>query len=227
MRAAVRMWWRCNGNQPSGRPVCLPPVIDHLSLAQYVLAVGWPVLNAVRRLFRGAFGRPIYYVKDRACCKSRYLSMQATCMLKVRFCLPVRNSGERQYTFRHRCAEASGRKSGEVAPGVRLLRTYWYDGLPRANRPTPDQNEISDAADNKLRLGMVNSQGEQKGVDSLIVTDLIELARNRAISDALILSGDEDIRIGVQVAQTYGIRIHLLGIRPARGSQSADGSLRQ
>lgn len=113
-------------------------------------------------------------------------------------------------------------KAGEVAPGVRLLRTYWYDGLPRANRPTPDQNEISDAANTKLRLGMVNSQGEQKGVDSLIVTDLIELARNRAISDALILSGDEDIRIGVQVAQTFGVRIHLLGIRPARGSQSAD-----
>ena len=57
-------------------------------------------------------------------------------------------------------------------------------------------------------------------MDSLIGTDLIELARNRAISDALILSGDEDIKIGVQVAQTFGVRVHLLGIKPARGSQS-------
>jgi hypothetical protein len=30
----------------------------------------------------------------------------------------------------------------------------------------------------------VNSSGEQKGVDSLIVTDLIDLARNRGITDA-------------------------------------------
>jgi len=109
-----------------------------------------------------------------------------------------------------------------AAPQTRLLRIYWYDGLPRANRPTPEQNEVSYASDVKLRLGMVNSQGQQKGVDSLIVTDLIELARNQAISDALILSGDEDIRIGVQVAQTFGVRIHLLGIKPARGSQSPD-----
>ena len=113
-------------------------------------------------------------------------------------------------------------KASDVAPSIRLLRMYWYDGLLRANRPTPEQNEIAYATDAKLRLGMVNSQGEQKGVDSLIVTDLIELARNRAISDALILSGDEDIRIGVQVAQTFGVRIHLLGIKPARGSQSPD-----
>ena len=108
------------------------------------------------------------------------------------------------------------------APGARLLRTYWYDGLPRGNRPTLEQDRIANAADTKLRLGMVNSQGQQKAVDSLIVTDLIELARNRAISDALILSGDEDIRIGVQVAQTFGARIHLLAIKPARGSQSSD-----
>jgi len=60
----------------------------------------------------------------------------------------------------------------------------------------------------------------QKGVDSLIVTDLIELARNHAITDAVILSGDEDIRIGVQIAQSFGVRVHLVGIVPSRGSQS-------
>ena len=109
-----------------------------------------------------------------------------------------------------------------VSPGSRLLRIYCYDGLLRANMPTSEQDQVAGAADTKLRLGMVNSHGQQKGVDSLIVTDLIELARNRAIGDALILSGDEDIRIGVQVAQTFGVRIHLLGIKPARGSQSSD-----
>jgi NYN domain len=74
--------------------------------------------------------------------------------------------------------------------------------------------------DVKVRLGFINSAGQQKGVDSLIVTDLIELARQKAICDAILLSGDEDVRIGVQIAQNYGIRIHLLGISPSRGSQS-------
>ena len=36
--------------------------------------------------------------------------------------------------------------------------------------------------------------------------------------EALILSGDEDIKIGVQVAKTFGV--HLLGIKPAKASQS-------
>ncbi len=71
-----------------------------------------------------------------------------------------------------------------------------------------------------MRLGIVTPTGQQKGVDSLIVTDLVELARNRAITDAIVLSGDEDLRIGVQLAQSFGVRIHLLGIAPSRGSQS-------
>ena len=113
-------------------------------------------------------------------------------------------------------------KAKEVAPSARLLRIYWYDGLPRHGRLTNDHIAVAQAQDSKLRLGTINSEGAQKGVDSLIVTDLIDLARNHAISDALILSGDEDIRIGVQIAQTFGVRLHLLGIKPARGSQSPD-----
>ena len=74
----------------------------------------------------------------------------------------------------------------------------------------------------KLRLGQLNSAGQQKGVNSLIVTDLMELARNKAISDAVVVTGDEDIRIGVQIAQSHGVRVHLLGIGGAtnKGSQS-------
>lgn len=108
------------------------------------------------------------------------------------------------------------------APGSRHLRTYWYDGIVRSGRLTSEQEQIAGASHCKLRLGVVNSRGEQKGVDSLLVTDLIDLARNRAITDALILSGDEDIRIGVQIAQTFGSKVHLLGIKPSRGSQSPD-----
>ena len=102
-----------------------------------------------------------------------------------------------------------------------LLRIYWYDGAPATGR-SPEQIELAQLDNVKLRLGQLNSAGQQKGVDSLIVTDLMELARNNAISDAVVVTGDEDIRIGVQIAQSHGVRVHLLGIGGAtnKGSQS-------
>ena len=102
--------------------------------------------------------------------------------------------------------------------GVDLLRVYWYDGT--STGPSSQHITLAHLAHVKVRLGFVNSFGEQKGVDSLIVTDMIALARNHAMSEAVLLSGDEDLRVGVQQAQEFGVRVHLLGIRPSRGSQS-------
>ncbi|QOZ17451.1 NYN domain-containing protein [Bradyrhizobium sp. CCBAU 21365] len=106
------------------------------------------------------------------------------------------------------------------ASGCSLLRIYWYDGAAGSARLTGDQALLASLNDVKVRLGFINSAGQQKGVDSLIVTDLIELARQKAIHDAVLLSGDEDVRVGVQIAQNYGVRIHLVGISPARANQS-------
>lgn len=103
--------------------------------------------------------------------------------------------------------------------GASLLRIYWYDGLLQGVL-SADQQKLADTENVKLRLGTVNLAGQQKGVDSLIVTDLVELARNHAIADAVLLSGDEDLRIGVQLAQSFGVRVHLIGVEPSRGSQS-------
>lgn len=107
--------------------------------------------------------------------------------------------------------------------GLPLLRVYWYDGT--SGEPSPQQLALSYCPGVKLRLGFVNQHGQQKGVDSLIVTDLINLARNRAMTDAVLVTGDEDIRVGVQQAQELGVRIHLAGISPVRENQS--GYLRQ
>lgn len=85
-----------------------------------------------------------------------------------------------------------------------LLRIYWYDGL-RLGRPSREQTGLADHRDVKIRLGQINTIGQQKGVDALIVTDLIDLARNHAIADAVLVSGDEDVRIGVQLAQQFGV----------------------
>lgn len=103
---------------------------------------------------------------------------------------------------------------------VPLLRIYWYDGIDVRKGPTADHERLAYSQNVKVRFGALNGQGQQKGVDSLIVTDLIELARNRAISDAVLISGDEDVRVGVQLAQSHGVRVHLIGIVPSRGSQS-------
>lgn len=103
--------------------------------------------------------------------------------------------------------------------GLPLLRIYWYDGA--TSGPSPAQVALAYRPHVKLRLGFLNQQGQQLGVDSLIVTDLITLARNRAMADAMLLTGDEDIRIGMQQAQEFGVRVHLLGIAPTRDNQSS------
>lgn len=102
--------------------------------------------------------------------------------------------------------------------GQQLLRIYWYDGT--STGPSAQHTALAYKPRVKVRLGFVNNAGLQKGVDSLIVTDIIRLAMNRAICDAVLLSGDEDLRVGVQQAQEFGVRVHLLGIAPCRGSQS-------
>lgn len=116
--------------------------------------------------------------------------------------------------------EAIQEFASQAEPKARLLRTYWYDGIRAYSGPSAEQLALGKRHFVKLRLGMLNSQGQQKGVDSLIVTDLIDLARNRAITDAVILAGDEDLRVGVQVAQSYGVRVHLIGVAPTRGNVS-------
>lgn len=104
--------------------------------------------------------------------------------------------------------------------GGGFLRIYWYDAPPPGGRMGVHHTALAFSDHLKLRLGVLNNAGQQKGVDSLIVTDLIELARNNAITDALLVSGDEDVRIGVQIAQSFGVRVHLLGMEPLRRSLS-------
>ena len=107
--------------------------------------------------------------------------------------------------------------------GLQLLRVYWYDGA--RNGPTLDHLALANMQDVKLRLGSINSVGEQKEVDSLLVTDLIDLARNQSICDATLVTADTDVRVAVQIAQSFGVRVHLVGLEPSRVSQSP--SLRQ
>lgn len=100
--------------------------------------------------------------------------------------------------------------------GLETLRTYWYDGAPNGVR-TPTHQMIAALPNLKLRLGSINVRGQQKGVDALIYRDLMTLARERAIADAFLLSGDEDLREGVRAAQDQGVRVTVIGIAPSSG----------
>jgi uncharacterized LabA/DUF88 family protein len=105
--------------------------------------------------------------------------------------------------------EALCEAAQEQSGGIALLRVYWYDAIPGQHLPA-EQQSLALQDNVKVRLGALNNQGQQKGVDSLLVTDIIDLARNRAITDAVIVTGDEDLRIAVQVAQSFGVRVHIL-----------------
>jgi uncharacterized LabA/DUF88 family protein len=95
-----------------------------------------------------------------------------------------------------------------------VLRTYWYDGA-RNGVPTPEHQQIAALANVKVRLGGLTTKNRQKGVDALIYRDLMTLSRERAISDAFVLAGDEDLREGVRSAQDMGVRVTVVGITPA------------
>jgi uncharacterized LabA/DUF88 family protein len=102
-----------------------------------------------------------------------------------------------------------------------LLRVYWYDAA-RDRVPTIDQRVIAQMARVKLRLGNLNARGQQKGVDAQIRADMEALARHRAVTDAVLVAGDEDMVPAVEAAQAYGVRVHLWGVEPPFGTNQAE-----
>ncbi|MBN6056437.1 NYN domain-containing protein [Nonomuraea sp. RK-328] len=110
---------------------------------------------------------------------------------------------------------AMARISGE------LLRIYWYDAA-RDRVPTVDQRVIAQLPWVKVRLGNLNARGQQKGVDAQIRSDLEALARHHAVTDTILLAGDEDMVPAVEAAQAYGVRIHLWGVEPPYGTNQAE-----
>jgi uncharacterized LabA/DUF88 family protein len=102
-----------------------------------------------------------------------------------------------------------------------LLRVYWYDAA-RDRVPTIDQRVIAQMTWVKLRLGNLNARGQQKGVDAQIRADMEALARHRAITDAVLVAGDEDMVPAVEAAQAYGVRVHLWGVEPPFGTNQAE-----
>ena len=120
---------------------------------------------------------------------------------------PERRAVRLEFSRMRLMFEELGRKLSRPA---RLLRIYWYDASGEA-RPTDWHIALADQRNVKLRLGQIRgSPPRQKGVDTLLVRDLIVLAQERSISDAVLVTGDEDMREAVAYAQERGVRVHLV-----------------
>lgn len=106
-----------------------------------------------------------------------------------------------------------------------FLRIYWYDAAPRGVAQA-EHDRIADHPGVKVRLGRLTRQG-QKGVDSLVLRDMMRLASEHAICTAFLVAGDEDLRQGVIEAQDHGVKVLLLGVEPTFGQNQAQPLVRE
>ncbi|MFI0410508.1 NYN domain-containing protein [Actinomadura sp. 3N508] len=94
--------------------------------------------------------------------------------------------------------------------GMPLLRCYWYEATVEGRR-SPEHDALADLPGLKLRLGRIRP-GRREGVDTEIHRDLMTLARNGALTDAVLVTGDEDLAQVVADAQDLGIRVTVVHV---------------
>jgi hypothetical protein len=94
--------------------------------------------------------------------------------------------------------------------GLPLLRCYWYEATVEGRR-SADHDSLADLPGVKLRLAKMRP-GRREGVEGEIHRDLETLARNKAVSDAVVVSADEDLAEVIADVQDLGMRITLLHI---------------
>jgi len=118
--------------------------------------------------------------------------------------------------------------SNKVCKGTNLFRTYYYHCYPyQSNPPTLDERKRYSATDSffynlrqlprfELRLGRLQliksdrgDEFKQKGIDTLLSIDLVELAATGQISKAVLVSGDSDFVPAVRRAKDKGVFIEL------------------
>jgi hypothetical protein len=105
-----------------------------------------------------------------------------------------------------------------------LLRCYWYDSTVEGRR-SPDHDALADLPGVKLRLAKMRP-GRREGVEGEIHRDLTTLARNKAVSDAMVVSAEEDLAQVIADVQDMGMRVTLLHIA-TDGNSEIPRALRQ
>jgi uncharacterized LabA/DUF88 family protein len=114
--------------------------------------------------------------------------------------------------------------SRELSQGKEILRTIYYNCLPyQSNPPTPEEKERFSKAQKfhnalerlpryEVKEGKLAKRGteyEQKGIDTLLSIDLVNLSASGKISDAVLLAGDSDFIPALKVAKDHGVNIFL------------------
>ena len=129
-------------------------------------------------------------------------------------------------TVDHAAVVQGLRERAERETGQPLLRIYWFDGAPD-RVPQPEHRRLRVMPRVTVRLGaLTRSDGRwaQKGVDAAMHAELSELARNRACSDVVLVTGDGDLLPGMMSAKEHGVAVHLWAVQAADGdyNQSED-----
>ncbi|MFD8609590.1 NYN domain-containing protein [Streptomyces sp. NPDC059631] len=118
------------------------------------------------------------------------------------------------------------RERAQTETGQPLLRIYWFDGAPD-RVPQPEHRRLRVMPRVTVRLGMLTRVGgrfQQKGVDAAMHAQLTELARHKAATDIVLITGDGDLLPGVMAAKEHGVAMHLWAVQAADGAynQSED-----
>jgi len=108
--------------------------------------------------------------------------------------------------------------------GLPVLRTYWYEATVEGRR-SDEHDTLADLPGVKLRLAKMRP-GRREGVESEIHRDLTTLARNKAVTDAMVVSAEEDLAQVVADVQDLGMRVTLLHIA-VEGNGMVPRALRQ
>jgi hypothetical protein len=108
--------------------------------------------------------------------------------------------------------------------GLPLLRCYWYETSADGRR-LAEHDALADLPGIKFRLAKVRP-GRREGVETEIQRDLTTLARNNAISDALVVSAEEDLAQVIADVQDLGMRVTLVHIA-VDGNWTISRTLRQ
>jgi uncharacterized LabA/DUF88 family protein len=110
------------------------------------------------------------------------------------------------------------------------LRAYYYNCLPyQSNPPTPEESERFAKKERyfsylrrlprfnvkvgKLAFRGIDKEGnkdfEQKGIDTLLSIDMVNLAATKQVSNIILLAGDSDYIPAVEVVKTHGVGVIL------------------
>ena len=108
--------------------------------------------------------------------------------------------------------------------GMPVLRCYWYEAAVDSRR-TAEYDALADIPGLKLRLGKTRPD-RREGAVSDIHRDLTTLARNKAVTDAVLVCAEEDLAPVVAEVQDLGIRVLLMHVT-ADGTWTVPQALRQ